>query len=92
MDVTINKCGGVIVKTVELQLDEQTFESARRLAKARHYTLEALIAEIIGQLADIETEADPLLGMFAHEPELIDGVVESIMESRETYSLRIVDG
>lgn len=76
------------MKTIELQLDEQTFERAQRLAETRRYTLEALIAKIIEQLAVIETKPDPLLGMFAHEPEIMDQVIESVMTSREMHPLR----
>lgn len=47
------------MKTIELQLDEQTFEQAQQLAGARHYTIESLITEIIKQLAIVETKADP---------------------------------
>ena len=76
------------MKTIELQLDEETFERAQRLAEVRRYTLETLIAEIIEHLALIDIKADPLLGMFADEPEIIDQVVESAMMARELHPLR----
>ncbi len=63
------------MKTIEVQLDEQTFERARRLAETRHYTLETLIAEIVQHLATIEMKGDLLLGIFADEPETIDQVI-----------------
>ena len=34
-------------------------------------------------------EQDSLLGLFAHEAELLDQVTESIMQTRETGSLRV---
>ena len=80
------------MKTIELELDEQTFEQAQRLAGARHYTLERLVVKIIEQLATIETKTDPLLGMFVQEPELIDQVIASVMLSREIHPLRPVNG
>ena len=73
------------MKTIELELDDQTFEQVRQLAETRHYTLEALIVEIIERLATIGKKADPLLGMFADEPEMIDQVIESVMAARETH-------
>lgn len=80
------------MKTIELELDDQTFEQARQLAEARRYTLEAFIVEIIERLAAMEKKTDPLLGMFADEPEVIDRVIESVMAARETHPLRPVDG
>jgi hypothetical protein len=35
--------------------------------------------------------ADPLLGLMANEPELVDGVLESAMLARERDPLRISD-
>ena len=80
------------MKTIEVQLDEQTFERAQRLAEARRHTLESLIAEIIQHLAAIGIKADPLLGMFADEPEVIDQVLESAMMAREAHPLRLANG
>ncbi len=80
------------MKTIEVQLDEQTFERAQRLAETQSHTLESLIAEIVQHLAAIESKADPLLGMFAAEPEVIDQVIEAAMMDRETHPLRLVNG
>jgi len=74
---------------IELQLDEQTLERARRVARLRRSTLEALIKEIIALLALVEEADDPIMGMFAQEPELIDQVVESAMAAREADPLRL---
>jgi hypothetical protein len=76
------------MKTIQLQLDEQTLERAWRIAKIRHRTLEELIQEIISQLGEAEAASDPFLGMFAHEPELVDQVIESAMKAREEHPLR----
>jgi hypothetical protein len=73
------------MKTIKLQLDEQTLERAQRVAKIRHRTLEELIQEIISQLGEAEAANDPFLGMFAHEPELVDQVIESVMKAREEH-------
>jgi hypothetical protein len=78
--------------TIELQLDEQTLEQARRLARLRHATLETLIKEIIELLAVAEAAGDPVLGMFSQEPELIDRVIESAMMAREIDPLRLPSG
>jgi hypothetical protein len=77
---------------IELQLDEQTLERARSVAKRRHATVETLIAEIIGLLAGAEGSEDPLLGMFSQQPDLVDEVVQAAMSARETDPLRVSNG
>ena len=77
---------------IELQLDEKTLELAQRMAKLRHSTLESLIKDLIELLATAESTGDPITGMFAQEPELIDRVVASAMEARERDPLRLSSG
>lgn len=50
--------------TIEVQIDEQTFERVQRLAMTQRRTLGSLITEIVQHLAATETESDPLLGLF----------------------------
>lgn len=80
------------MKTIELQLDDKTFEHAQRMAASRHRTIEALIKEIIEQLGASDSTEDPFLGMFADEPELMDQVVQSAMQAREEHPLRPAGG
>jgi hypothetical protein len=80
------------MEQIALQLDEQTLARARRLAKLRHSTLEALLAALIERLDESQTRGDQLLGMFAGERELIDQVVESALQAREDHPLRTIDG
>jgi len=80
------------MRTIELQIDEQTLERAQRLAESRRCTLEELIKEIIEQLGVAEAANDPFLGMFAHEPELIDQIIESAMKAREEHPMRQSSG
>jgi hypothetical protein len=75
-----------------LELDEQTLERARRFAALRHSSVEALIKEVIDLLVLAEKEGDPIVGMFAQEPELIDQIVASAMSARETDPLRLSTG
>ena len=35
------------MKTIEIQLDEQTFDRAQQVAETRRHTLESLITEIL---------------------------------------------
>jgi hypothetical protein len=50
--------------------------------------LEELIKEIINQLGETGAANAPLLGMFVHEPELIDQVIGSVMKARKEHPLR----
>jgi hypothetical protein len=72
-----------------LELDAKTLEHVRRIAQARNASVEHLIREVIDLLILAEKEGDPIVGMFAHEPELIDQVVASAMMARETDPLRL---
>lgn len=76
------------METIQLQLDEQTLEHARRLSRLRRRTLEELLKETIEQMRVTEPTNDQVLGMFADEPELMDQVIESVMIARENHSLR----
>ena len=77
--------------TLELHLDEQTFDRARQLAQARHSTVEAVITEIVATGLS-EALTDPWLGLFADEPEVLDAVVAAAMDARERDALRTTDG
>jgi hypothetical protein len=76
------------MEKIELELDEQTLERARRLAETRRCTVEQLLRDMIEQLGATTSTDDVFLGMFAQEPELIEHVVELAMRSRERHSLR----
>ena len=76
------------MKTIEIQLDNQTIEHALQIAKNRNSSLEDLIKEIVEQIGNFEYKKDAFLGMFADEPELMDQVMESIMTARESQVLR----
>jgi hypothetical protein len=76
------------METVQLQLDEETLARARRLAAARHVTVEELLKEALAQLETSASTDDPILGMFAHVPELMDEIVEEAMQARERHPLR----
>ena len=76
------------MERIELELDEQTLERARRLAEARRCTVKQLLKELIEQLEVAPPAVDVFLGLFAQEPELVDQVVESVMQAREQHPLR----
>ena len=74
------------MQTIEIKLDERTLERAQRLAQARQCSVQDLVKDLLARASD------PLVGMFADEPELIDEVVESAMRARENQPLRRAGG
>ena len=77
---------------VKLDLDNQTFESIKRIATRRRATVETLIQDMVQRLVTVETTNDPFLGMFAQEPDLIDAITTTAMSARETDPLRLPVG
>jgi hypothetical protein len=75
-----------------LHLDDQTFERIEQIAAGRRATVETLLQELVQRLVAIETTTDPILGMFAQEPDLMDTVTTSAMSARETDPLRLPVG
>jgi hypothetical protein len=80
------------VETIELQLDEQTLAHARKLAAARQVSVEELLKEALSYLDRPPAAADPITGMFADEPELLDQIVEEAMQARERDPFGSSDG
>ena len=78
--------------TIKLQLDNQTFERVQAIAARCHFTVETLLQDVIQSLVSVETRDDPILGMFAQEPDLLDAVVASAMQGRESNPLRLSAG
>jgi hypothetical protein len=76
------------METGGLRLDEETLARARRLAAARQVTVEELIKEALARLETPAAPDDPVLGMFADVPDLMDEIVEEAMQARERHPLR----
>lgn len=74
---------------IELELDTLTLEKARILAEANHANLADFLKQIIERLAILQTEANPVLGLCADIPEIIDEIVAEAMlnRGREVESL-----
>ncbi len=73
---------------VKLHLDHQTFECIEHIAARRRATVETLLQDLVQRLVAVETTGDPILGMFAQEPDLMDAVIAAAMSARETDPLR----
>jgi len=78
-----------MVKTIELHLEQRILDRVRQLAAARHCQVDDVFADAIERIPPaVEAPADPFLGMFRDEPELIDEVSRSAMAARERHPLR----
>jgi hypothetical protein len=67
---------------IEIELDEQTLQSAKLLAESRQCTLSELITEVIKLLAAPKVAKDPWMRLFADEPELVDEILEEALKNR----------
>lgn len=75
------------MEKIEIEIDTQTLELAKRLAETRQCTLSEVIAEIIKRLAEAEVTQDSWIGVFADEPELVDEIVEEALRNRVSQPL-----
>lgn len=70
------------MEKIELELDRLTFERAKTLAIVNQSTLSELITHVIERLAEIQENKDPLMGLYADVPEIVDEIVAEAMEKR----------
>ncbi|TAF07413.1 MAG: hypothetical protein EAZ77_09915 [Nostocales cyanobacterium] len=70
------------MEKIELELDRLTFERAKTLAIVNQSTLSELISHVIERLAEIQENKDPLMGLYADVPEIVDDIVAEAMEKR----------
>jgi len=78
--------------TIQLEIDDQTFEQIRRLAEAHGCTWQDLVKDLLQQAAPRPATEDVFLGLFGDEPELIDQIVDAAMKAREQQPLRQTGG
>ena len=65
------------------ELDDKTRAIIRQLAKEHECTVEELVRAVLRSESKTTVSGDPILGLFADEPDLMDTVVESAYEVRE---------
>lgn len=86
------------METIELKLDKETLERARRLATSRGLSLEQLVGALLTEAAESaadggQTEVeDSLWGMFRSDAEVLDQIVEEAMQARARDPFRLSDG
>jgi hypothetical protein len=70
-------------KVVELKLPSDTFLALQRAAVREHKSETELAVEAIHAYLEQLGINDPLIGLFADEPELMDEITENAMQVRE---------
>ncbi|MEA5580218.1 hypothetical protein VB620_02560 [Nodularia harveyana UHCC-0300] len=70
------------MEKIEVEVDRLTFERAKTLAIVNQSSLSELITNVIERLADIQEKKDPLMGLYADVPEIVDEIVAEAMEKR----------
>lgn len=70
------------MKTLKLDIDDETFERARQIAKKRGYSLELVVSVFLRHLTEPEVAEDRVLGSARDYVELETQVVDQIMRER----------
>lgn len=65
------------------ELDDKTLAIIRQLAEKHGCTVEELVSAVLRSECRSTASEDPVLGLFADEPELLDKVVELAYEARQ---------
>ncbi len=78
-------------KALELVLPASTYLALKQAAEQKKKTEVELILEAIQKYLAQLTQIEPLLGLFANEPELMDEVAADAMRGREGTPLRLAE-
>ncbi|KZL51156.1 MULTISPECIES: hypothetical protein [Cyanophyceae] len=70
------------MEKIEVEVDRLTFERAKTLAIVNQSSLSELITHVIERLAEIQEKKDPLMGLYADVPEIVDEILAEAMEKR----------
>lgn len=65
------------------KLDDKTRAIIRQLADEHQCSVEELVSAVLRLEHEPVNGHDPILGLFADEPDLLDAVVQSAYESRQ---------
>jgi predicted transcriptional regulator len=80
--------GGGRMRSVTIELDDETFQRMQHLAESRAWTVEQTIRAIVANVGSAGIADDTVSGLFSDEPELIDEVLDLVMQARERDPLR----
>ncbi len=74
--------------TLKVSMPKGTYRAVQQAAEQRHKTEAEVVVEAV-QVYLEQSQADPLLGLFADEPDLIDEIASEAMRGRENTPLRL---
>ena len=66
----------------QIEIREDIYEQALKLAKERNQTVQSVIEDLL-RLSAATPNPSALIGLFADEPEVMDGVMEAVYQLRE---------
>jgi hypothetical protein len=76
---------------IELALPNSTYLELKQAAQQKHTTEAELAVEAVRAYLTQWTKIDPLLGLYADEPELADSIMQDAMQSRENTPLQLAE-
>ncbi len=70
------------MEKIELEIDRRTLERVKTLAMLNQSTVSELLTQVMARLAEIQDKNDPLMGLYADIPEVVDEILAEAMEKR----------
>lgn len=78
------------VEAINLVFPRGVFQALELAAQQRRKTESEIVVEAVEAYLGRAATLDPLVGLFADEPELIDRVTDEVMRQRELTPLRTI--
>ena len=76
-------------RTLEVTLPPKVYDALQEAAERTRKTANEIAIEAIDAYLKRLGDIDPLLGLFADEPDLIERALDDVMKTRETGHLRL---
>jgi len=77
------------IVALELKLPKSTYNALQQAAEQKRKSAGELALDAIQVYLEQPAKIDPLLGLFADDPDLMDEIVADAMRSRENSPLRL---
>ncbi|MFP3896618.1 MAG: hypothetical protein ACLFV5_07275 [Anaerolineales bacterium] len=78
--------------TIEIELNERALARLKKMAEEKDVSIKKALQDIIEHVLEAQVPDDPILGMFAQEPELMDDAVADAMKARGRDPFRQCNG
>jgi len=75
--------------SLQFSLPKTTYLALKRVARQFHKSEADILLDALRAYLERLSRVDPFLGMFADEPEMVDGLVQQAMLARESTPLRL---